>query len=348
MEKYIIGWDIGGAHVKAACLNPAAEVLHVTQLACPLWKGIGYLHSAVASYLLTLPAGSYSHFITMTGELADCFNSRVEGVDTIIRVMQQHLSQQQIWIYASQFGFLSPAEIQPSHYMAIASVNWLASAELAAKACQFGLFVDTGSTTTDIVLIENQQLQVKGYSDYQRLVSGELLYTGVIRSAVMAVAQQAEFNGQNMGLMTEYFATMADVYRVCGDLDEAHDQADTADGAEKTLQASARRLSRLTGYEFSQSDWPLWQAFALTLKNRQKQLIWQSCAQQLQRSSQTGVAELCGAGVGRFLLQEIAAEQGLIYRDFNQLFKSPALSAQIDAGDCAPAVAVAYLGGQFC
>jgi hypothetical protein len=57
---------------------------------------------------------------------------------------------------------------------------------------------------------------------------------------------------------------------------------------------------------------------------------------------------LIGAGVGRFLLKEIAAEQGMVYRDFAEFFKTWDHTAIIDAADCAPAVAVAYLGGGFC
>ena len=231
--------------------------------------------------------------------------------------------------------------------MAIASANWIASVQLAAKRRARALFVDIGSTTTDILLIENQALAALGHSDYERLVSGELLYTGVVRTAVMAVAQRAKFNGREMGLMAEYFATMADVYRLTGDLREAHDQSETADGTEKTPQASARRLSRMTGCEFAESDWPLWLDFARELKRQQKQMIRLACLKQLQRSDQGNSLCLIGAGVGRFLAKELAAELGLEYLDFTDLFKQTSSSGSVDAADCAPAVAVAYLAGGF-
>ncbi|MGD0961382.1 MAG: hydantoinase/oxoprolinase family protein, partial [Methylomonas sp.] len=216
-----------------------------------------------------------------------------------------------------------------------------------AGQCESGLFVDIGSTTTDIIRVENQRVTAIGYTDYQRLVSGELLYTGVVRTAVMVTAQQADFNGQTMGLMAEYFATMADVYRLTGDLADGHDLAETADGAEKTPLASARRLSRLTGYEFDVNDWPLWLAFAGYLKDQQKQRIRLACVQQLNRFSADNRPVLIGAGIGRFLLKEIAEELGGNYMDFNGFFKHQASVSILDAGDCAPAVAVAYLGGGF-
>lgn len=347
MYTKIIGWDIGGAHVKAALLAENGQILQVLQQPCPLWKGIAHLHQAMQLILQTLPAGQYLHAVTMTGELVDCFASRAQGVEAIIQAVQQQLNGQDVTIYAGCRGFLSPADITANEYMHIASANWLASADLAAKQQVFALFVDVGSTTTDILLLENYQVQAQGYSDYQRLVSGELLYTGIIRTAVMAIAQRAIFNGQNMGLMAEYFATMADVYRLTGDLQEAHDQADTADGAEKTPKASAIRLSRMTGYEFAETDWSLWLSFAQQLKQQQKQLITQACLQQIQRSQQPDQLVLIGAGVGRFLVKQIATEQGFQYQDFAEIFQSSA-PGEIDANDCAPAVAVAYLAGGFC
>jgi len=122
-----------------------------------------------------------------------------------------------------------------------------------------GLFVDIGSTTTDILLLNDGKVLAQGYTDYQRLVSRELIYTGIVRTAVMAVAQTAQDQGQEIGIMAEYFATMADVYRVTGELNELHDQAETADGAEKTITASARRLSRMIGCDFFPEELPRWQ-----------------------------------------------------------------------------------------
>jgi probable H4MPT-linked C1 transfer pathway protein len=344
MSEKIIGWDIGGAHVKAAALNSNGEVLWVSQQACPLWKGVDFLDRTILAILQKITARPSLHVITMTGELVDCFPDRLQGVKAIIDTVLNHLPDANVRFFAGSAGILTPTDIQFNHYMQIASANWLASASLAAKHVQAGLFVDIGSTTTDILLIENHKLQAIGYTDYERLVSGELLYTGVIRTAVMAVAQRAEFNGKEMGLMAEYFATMADVYRLTGDLQAVHDQSETADGGDKSLWASVLRLSRMTGYEFAEADWPLWGQFALYLKDRQKDNIGSNCLMQLQKLADNLPQTLVGAGVGRFLLKEIAGELNLAYVDFADLFKTAGVRGEMDAGDCAPAVAVACLG----
>lgn len=348
MEKRIVGWDIGGAHVKTALLAADGSVLAVKQTPCPLWKGMGYLHQTLTEVLEWLGPGDYRHAITMTGELADCFSGREEGVYAILKALRFNLGNREMWVFAGKSGFIQADAVESVHTMAIASANWLASAELAARNCREGLFVDIGSTTTDILLIANHVLQALGFTDYARLVSGELLYTGVVRTPVMAIAMQAEFKGRRMGLMAEFFAAMSDVYRLTGDLQEEHDQYETADGAEKSAPASARRLSRLTGYEFLPSDMPVWLDFARFLKNRQKQLILEACRRQISRIGRTEGFCLIGAGVGRFLLKEIADAEGLPYRDFNDFLPTAAAGALIGAADCAPAAAVAYLCLGFC
>jgi len=39
------------------------------------------------------------------------------------------------------------------------------------------LLVDIGSTTTDLVAVHNGRVQATGRSDFERLISGELVYT---------------------------------------------------------------------------------------------------------------------------------------------------------------------------
>ncbi|TPQ25521.1 hydantoinase/oxoprolinase family protein [Methylomonas koyamae] len=339
----IAGWDVGGAHLKLALLNAAGEIVGVGQAACPLWKGLDYLHDAVAELTADRDLRGCRHALTMTGELVDCFSGREQGVAAIVAAMCRHYGAENIDVFAGLRGFVPAGRVSSADCMDIASANWLASVMLAAKQVPDALFVDIGSTTTDIVLIERSQPRIQGFTDYQRLVSGELVYTGVVRTPVMAVAQQAEFNGRQMGLMAELFATMADVYRLTGDLNAVHDQSETADGAEKTALASARRLSRLTGYEFDAADWPLWLAFAAYLKHSQQQKLGEACRKILNSAKQPQGCVLLGAGVGRFLIKQLAADWGLVYRDFNELLPSAVDDAEIDAGDCAPAAAVAHL-----
>ncbi len=338
---YSLGWDIGGAHLKAAVINPDGIIIDIFQQPCPLWKGLATLHAAVNAVLQALPDAHYRHAITMTGELVDLFDGRDEGVRQIIATMERLLLDAGMLVFAGKHGLLPHHQITAAHYPDIASANWLASAGFAAQTVGEGMFIDIGSTTTDVLVLKAGNVQVQGYTDYQRLISKELVYTGIVRTAVMAVAQTATDEGHEIGLMAEYFATMADVYRVTGELNEAHDQTDTADGAEKTPQASARRLARMIGCDFYPGQLPRWQAFAHNLRGQQVQKIRLACEQLSVNSGLSANAPIIGAGIGRFLAQQLAGQWARPYLDFSRLCQSSATTP--NAADCAPAVAVGYL-----
>lgn len=347
MQTNIIGWDIGGAHVKAALINSHGEIVAIYQQPCPLWRGLDELPRAVNAIIEKLAGAKAIHAITMTGELVDLFDNRDDGVMRIIQTMTDLLSRCEIVVFAGQDGFLECAHVEARHYKSIASANWLASALLAAKSQGSGLFVDCGSTTTDILLLNNGQVVAEGYTDYQRLLSQELIYTGIIRTAVMAVTQTALDQGKKISLMAEYFATMADVYRVTGELNEEHDQTDTADGAKKTVLASARRLSRMIGCDFYAKELPRWQQFAANLRIQQIQQIQVGCEFRLSRHELSKESPLIGAGVGRFLVKQIALNLARPYVDFSDLFPIATAEPSLTSADCAPAVAVAYLAGKW-
>jgi probable H4MPT-linked C1 transfer pathway protein len=348
MQDNIIGWDIGGANLKAACLNQSGNVLAVYQEYCPLWQGMQALEQALAKILAKLPEQITQHAITMTGELVDLFADRAQGVRAIIALMQKNLSQQSIAVYAGRLGFIKAADVSVEHYDDIASANWLASVSYVAELIEQGLFVDIGSTTTDIILLQNHQVNALGYTDFQRLTTGELVYTGLVRTAVMAVAQSVYFAGNEVGLMSEYFATMADVYRLTHELNEQHDQSDTADGQAKTIQASAQRLARMLGCDVQDFTMPQWQQLAYAIREQQLLRIQQASQKILSRLDNRENIVLIGAGVGRFLVQAVAQRLGFAYKDFSELFVAEFAQENSDTkamavADCAPAVCVAFL-----
>lgn len=342
MKEPIIGWDIGGAHVKAALLSPEGKLLNLALQACPLWKGLGHLEQAVREIQQLFSIDSARHALTMTGELVDLFENREQGVDRILKQMLALIPERKLLVYAGNQGFLQPSQVDESQCLNIASANWLASASFVANEVADGLFVDMGSTTTDILRIEQHQVKAQGFTDYQRLLADELVYTGMVRTPVIAVAQRARFKQREMPLMAEFFASMADVYRLSGDLNEAHDLYDTADGGAKTTYGSALRLSRMTGFDFDRKDMTVWRALALDIKKRQKQLIADAMWRQLQGARKPEIT-IVGAGIGRSLIKEIAVENQCAFVDFDQLIEVADPVFDLASSDCAPAVAVAGL-----
>jgi probable H4MPT-linked C1 transfer pathway protein len=335
-----IGWDIGGAHVKAALLDDAGKAAGVVQLACPLWRGLEHLEQAVDAVLQRF-GNPARHAVTMTGELADIFPNRHQGVLQICQTLQRKLPQAELNIYAGEHGFIALSQVE-ALTASIASMNWLASAQFVAQQCHSGVFLDIGSTTTDIVALHDGNAQPQGRSDAERLTTEELIYSGVVRTPVMAVVQRVPFNGQMQRVAAEHFATMADVYRLTGALPEQHDMSDTADGGGKTQLDSARRLARMVGRDVEDSLMLAWQALAHYIARAHAQDI----AAGIKRvSGDADTTPLIGAGAGRFVVKQIAKKLGRDYVDFADLVIGDG-NEKDWAAVCAPAYAVARLAEQ--
>ncbi|MFS8036311.1 hydantoinase/oxoprolinase family protein [Xanthobacter sp. AM11] len=344
MSGRITGWDVGGAHLKQAVLEADGTLASVHMVACPLWQGLDRLDSALAA----LPdAGAARAFVTMTGELTDLWPDRPSGVAGLSRALAERLGPA-MRVYAGPAGFVSAAQA-PDHAAAVASANWHATAAALAALCGDGVLVDMGSTTTDMIYFAGNKLSFSGYSDAERLESGELVYSGAARTPVMALAPALPFRGRMVPLMAEHFATTADIHRLTGDLPEEADLHPAADGGPKTRDASARRLLRMVGRDLAgeacRAAGTLAEAEALAAAAAEAQLfrLHQSLAQVLSARNAPRHAPLLGAGVGRFMVQRLAERVGRPYRDAGLLLAgSRRLAAE--AADCAPAVAVARLG----
>jgi probable H4MPT-linked C1 transfer pathway protein len=332
-----MGWDVGGAHVKAARIA-GGLVTGIVQLPCPLWLGLGQLPAALAEARARLGPASL-HAATMTGELADVFPSRAEGVARITDALVRATAPNRLRIYGGEAGFLDPAEVT-AQASAMASANWHATAALAGRFVPDALLVDIGSTTTDLVPIAAGRPANLGSTDAGRLACGELVYTGLVRTPVMALCRRAPFAGTWTPLANELFATAADVYRLLGELPEEADQMAAADGGQKTREAARARLARMVGCDAADAPPEAWQALAGWLAESQLRQVADAARLILSRSSFPPAPLLLGAGIGRHVAARLAARLGRPYQDLAAL--SPFASIP-GAADCAPAVAVALL-----
>ena len=337
----IVGWDLGGAHLKVAHLDDRGSVRQVIQLPCPLWLGLDQLRRAVDEVMAAVPARIRYHAVTMTGELVDLFESREEGVQQLVSVMEEKLAPADMGFYAGCEGFLQPHAVAGTAEK-VSSSNWLASASFIAQCVPEALFVDIGSTTTDIVICKDGDVPARGSNDHQRLISGELVYSGVVRTPLMAETAKVPFGGQWVSLMAEHFATMADVYRVTGELPLHADQLPSADGGPKTLLASARRLARMLGLDLDAAPMEDWARVAAYLSEMQLQRLMRACELSLSRGLLGRNALVLGAGIGRFLVVKLADRLQRQYMDFASLLDMGYLEIG-DPADCTPAVAVAKL-----
>jgi probable H4MPT-linked C1 transfer pathway protein len=332
-----LGWDIGGAHVKLVALDEAAAIKGVMQRQCELWLGIDRLEAILEN----VPVEEDTiHAITMTGELADIFPDRASGVYRILEAFSLRFGSAQALVY-THAGFVSAQEA-PARWMDVASANWRASAELVAKLIPEALVIDVGSTTCDITIVSAGELRSLAKDDYGRLAKEELIYTGVVRTPLMALAARAPFGGEWVGMMAEHFATTADVFRVLGRLDCDFDHAATADGRPRTIEDSMRRLARMIGCDVAQANAEDWVGLARWFADRQRARIREACERQLSRGLLKATAPVIGLGVGAFLAADVARELNRDYSSFAELAGVPAVQrSAVDV--CGPAYAVARL-----
>jgi len=340
LMQSIIGWDIGGAHLKGARCEDG-RIVKVVQVASPLWLGLDELHRAFAEAKAILGDADH-HVATMTGELADAFASREAGVSGLAQIAAADLQTQDIRFYAGAKGFVALADVA-GHFADIASANWHASASLIGLTHHNALFVDMGSTTTDLISIIDAKVKTLGTTDASRLAHGELVYAGVVRSFLMSSgARFVPFEGRWVPLMNEWFASTSDIYRVLGELPEEADLMATADNAPKTIEASAIRIARMLGYDGHEYDLPAWQRLAAYFAEVQLRDLTDGCHLILSRGEIATDAPIIGAGAGRFVVKRLAQRLQRAFIDYADLIPTSA-EVKEKAPDCAPACAVALL-----
>lgn len=330
-----VAFDIGGAHLKVAHVADGI-VTTAREVPCPLWLGIEQLDAAFAA-VGDLTVGAGARAITMTGELTEIFDSRIDGVEKLIMAACQHLGPDTL-IFAGLGGLVS-AKRASADPMAVASANFLATVRVVADAVPHALLIDFGSTTADIIVCDRPM----GLTDAERLQTGELVYTGMTRTPVPSVVSRAPLAGQWQGIAADAFATMGDVRTLLSDAANAiaASGATGADG-EDAVAAALSRFSRGFGRDGELKGLAVWQATARNIRDAQLQQILDGAHQVLGRPGVT-VKRVVTAGIGASDAAMVAARLGLPATTFGDLASCETVEVRQSATAFAPAAALALL-----
>ncbi len=292
----------------------------------------------------------------MTGEMVDAFAHREDGVQRIAQLLARALPEPRFFAGDAPWCSVSQASAAWSH---IASANWLATARHAACLLdgEQGVFVDIGSTTTDLIAFRHGRVLTASRSDALRLERSELVYQGVVRTPLCALARRIAWRracgiGEDtpreveLNVMNEFFATTADVYRLTGELDPAHDQHPSADNGPKDEAGSCSRLARMIGLDARDAPLAQWHWFARVWRSAQLDQLRDQLQRVLAAHSLQSPALLVSAGCGSFLVPELLPD-GWRHIDYASHFARIAPQAPPGttawARVCAPSVAVAAL-----
>jgi probable H4MPT-linked C1 transfer pathway protein len=290
--------DIGGANTKAARLHGET----ITSLTRPfeIWRDRAAL-TAVLRDLAAEAGPADAAAITMTAELSDAFRTKREGVAFVLDAAEDALGSPRVLTTAGELVALEAARARP---LDVAAANWMATALMVAKEHRDALLIDVGSTTADVVPIAGGRVAARGRTDLERLLAGELVYTGVLRTTLAAIAPRVPVAGDWCPVASEAFAISADVHLVLGRLD-AYD-CPTPDGRPATAEFARERIARLVCADAEQLGTDAIDAIAAFLYGEQLRQIEEAARRHALPPAAPVVAVGAGAAMGR----EVAARLG--------------------------------------
>lgn len=319
-----IALDIGGANLKAADGRGFATVRPFA-----LWRHPAELPKAIADLLAAAPPANRVA-VTMTGELADCFATKAEGVAAIVRAVQAavhaaHVKQVKaegrqaaasgvsIRVYLTDGSWATPEEAIANPLRAAAS-NWHALARFSGRFVPqgVGLLIDIGSTTCDVIPLRDGRVVALGRTDPERLACGELIYTGVQRSPICGIVGRLGWPSRNAtcAVAQEVFATTWDAYLLLGDLPEEPDSLHTADGRPATREYAHDRFARMICADRTMVSRVDALGMAREVAEAQCHQVAAAIAMVVERSAErpTGVVV---SGAGEFLARRALARSGI-------------------------------------
>ncbi len=335
----IVGWDVGGVHTKAAALGYETGVLRDVRVAVrplEIWRAPDRLPDLLREVLAELtdrPPRAMA--LTMTAELSDVFRTKREGVRFVLDSVAAAFPETPVYVLSLAGEWVPRAEAydRPRDF---AADNWLATALYVADVWRDALILDVGSTTTDVIPVRDGRVAALGRTDLDRLLNGELVYTGVLRTPLAAVVRSVPLRGRFCPVSAEYFAVTGDVYLVLGRIRPEDYTCPTPDGRPPTVEFARERLARLVCADLEQVTSAEVDAIAAYVYECQVRQVEAAVRQVRSRLGDRSDLPVLPLGAGAFLAVEVARRMGL-----RILEPSPAWDAA--GARVAPCVAAAYL-----
>ncbi|NLV26388.1 MAG: H4MPT-linked C1 transfer pathway protein [Methanomicrobiales archaeon] len=227
----MIGVDIGGANLKV--VSESGVFIHY----CPLWKETP-IREILQGYSEAKNAA-----VVMSGELADCFSSKQEGIEFIVSAVKDVFPDARFYGTDGLFHDFPVPEL--------AAANWLVMADILRDFYPNSLLIDMGSTTTDIIPLNAWDF-LKRQTDFSRLKSGLLAYYGVLRTPISSLLRSVSLDGQKVGISTEYFACSGDAHLLMGMITQEDYTTQTPDNFHTSRYECLRRMARMVCADVSE------------------------------------------------------------------------------------------------
>jgi (4-(4-[2-(gamma-L-glutamylamino)ethyl]phenoxymethyl)furan-2-yl)methanamine synthase len=330
----VIGLDVGGANTKAAAVGRDGRVRIVSE-PFELWRSPGDLTDVIASVVRRLGFERAPVALTTTAELVDVFESKRAGVLYVLDAVAAALPGRSLRAITTSGALIELAAARADP-LSCAAANWIATALLVARSLPDAILVDCGGTTTDVVPIAAGRLAARGRTDVQRLLAGELVYTGALRTNVAAIVSEVPIGGRPCPVSSELFAIAADAHLLRGELTAAQCTCTFPDGRGPGPEHVRTRLARVVCADAEQLSPGDLEAIAEAVHDAQVGAIADALAGVAARAEPD--APVIAVGVGAFLAREAAGRCGL------EVTEPGGLPLAGVAGEVAACVALSVLG----
>lgn len=332
---HYFGFDIGGANIKCGDLDGNAF-----EIPFPIWEGPQQLPSVLSKIASNFPKDSRVG-VTMTAELADCFETKRDGVKFIVDSVTSSLTQFRPLFYQTS-GQLCGGPEAVENWNQTAASNWHATSSYLFSIDETndsGFMFDIGSTTTDIIPVVNGKPAIPNQNDFNRLSNGQLVYAGVGRTPVFGVLSKLNLRGSVVTIARENFATMADIFRWLNETEEELDSNATADGRPASRICSRSRLARLVCADAVELDRSEIDLISQQVKGAFVSLITQQLKKVMKNHPKVPPV-FKSLGRGAFIAEEIIHEA--IPNSTSPLPSIAAYSSNTTLNQSVPALAVAH------
>lgn len=328
----VIGLDVGGANTKAAVVDPGQPVRTVSE-PYEVWRDPDAMSGVIEAVVAQLGLDGAPVALTTTAELVDVFASKREGVLHVLDAAHRALGGRRLRVLttAGELIGLDAARAAP---LECAAANWMATALLLARSLPDAILVDCGGTTTDLVPIIGGSVAATGRTDLERLLAGELVYTGALRTNIAAVLPHVPIGDRQCPVSSELFAIAADAHLLRGNLSPEQCTCTFPDGRGTSPGEVRARLARVVCADPEQLAAGDLETIAAAVEEAQIASIAAALARVAGRLP-AGVPVLA-VGVGAFLARAAAARCGLpVHEDVSPLNGT--------GGDVAAAVALSVI-----
>ncbi len=315
----VMGLDIGGVNTKAAFLSTKKGTVKKLETAMeyfPIWKKGKQRLPQVLEKLRKLLASSATLDgvgVTMTAELSDAYWSKNEGVNHILDCVTQVFTDVPAFVLNVDAKLISVRDARKEP-LRVAAANWAATGWMVSQGIENCLIVDVGSTTTSIIPIINWKITAKGKTDLEKLLNGELVYTGALRTNVATIVNYVPIRGGKARVCSELFAQSGDMHLLLNHVKEEDYTVETADGRGKTKKEAMARLARVVCADMDMLNEQEIIDMARFIYEKQVEQIAEGLRQVYERMEQRIQEDVpvVVTGLGRnFLARKAAEETGL-------------------------------------